>query len=53
MTESVKTGPLKGERLHRHKWNKMLDEYYELHKWNKGTGRIPEERLKDLGILIQ
>ena len=53
MTESVKTGPLKGERLQRHKWSKMLDEYYELHKWDKGTGRIPEERLKDLGILIQ
>jgi len=52
MTEPVKTGPLKGEKLDREKWDKMLDEYYGLHKWNKKTGEIPEERLRELGILL-
>lgn len=52
MKEPVKTGPLKGERLDREKWGKMLDEYYELHKWDKKTGKIPKERLEELGILL-
>jgi len=52
MTDPVKTGPLKGEVLHKDKWDKLLDEYYELHKWDKKTGDVPEGRLKELGILI-
>ena len=52
MTEGVKTGPLKGEKLDKEKWNKMLNEYYELHKWDKESGEIPKERLKELDILI-
>jgi len=52
MKEGVKTGPLKGEKLDKEKWSKMLDEYYELHKWNKESGEIPKERLKELDILI-
>lgn len=52
MTDPVKTGPLKGEKLDRRKWGKMLDEYYELHKWEKKTGNIPNERLEELGILL-
>jgi aldehyde:ferredoxin oxidoreductase len=52
MKEEVKTGPLKGEKLDKEKWSKMLDEYYELHKWNKESGEIPKERLKELDILI-
>ncbi len=52
MTEPVKTGPLKGEKLDREKWDKMLDEYYDLHKWDKRTGKIPKERLEELGIYM-
>lgn len=52
MKEGAKTGPLKGEKLDKEKWGKMLDEYYELHKWNKKSGEIPKERLKELDILI-
>ncbi len=52
MKEPVKTGPLKGEKLDREKWARMLDEYYDLHKWDKKTGRIPKERLEELDILI-
>lgn len=52
MTEPVKTGPLKGEKLDREKWDKMLNEYYNLHKWNIKTGKIPEERLEELSISV-
>lgn len=52
MKEGIKTGPIKGEKLEKEKWSKMLDEYYELHKWNKKSGEIPEGRLKELNILI-
>lgn len=52
MTEPVKTGPCKGEKLDREKWDKMLDEYYGLHKWDKKTGKIPKERLEELDILL-
>ena len=34
MEEPIKTGPYKGERLEKQKWEKMLDEYYELHGWD-------------------
>jgi len=52
MTEPVKTGPLKGEKLDEKKWSRMLDEYYNLHKWDIKTGSIPKERLRELGILL-
>ena len=52
MEEAVKTGPMKGEKLDKEKWSKMLDEYYEIHQWNKESGKIPKERLKELDILI-
>ena len=50
MEEPVKTGPLKGERLPRDKWDKMLDEYYELHGWNKETSWQTRECLEELGL---
>lgn len=33
--EKVRSGPFKGERLHKDKWEKMLDEYYLLHNQEK------------------
>ncbi|MFC2014350.1 aldehyde ferredoxin oxidoreductase family protein [Chloroflexota bacterium] len=38
MEEPIKSGPNKGELLSREKWDRMLDEYYELHGWDKSTG---------------
>lgn len=52
MTQPVKTGPLKGEKLDREKWDKMLDEYYDLHKWDQKTGKIPQETLEELRISL-
>jgi aldehyde:ferredoxin oxidoreductase len=40
---------VKGTRMDRKKWNKMLDEYYELHGWDK-NGVPTEEALKKLGL---
>lgn len=47
--EPIPSGPLKGERLHRDRWNAMLDRYYQLHGWEK-TGRQTRESLDALGL---
>ncbi len=46
----VGKGIFKGERLHLDRWNKMLDEYYELHEWDKATGLPTKQRLLALGL---
>jgi aldehyde:ferredoxin oxidoreductase len=43
-------GPLKGERLYLDKWDKMLDEYYELHGWDKETSWPKRETLEKLDL---
>ena len=50
MEEPVKSGPMRGERLHREKWDQMLDEYYELHGWDKQTSWQTRRCLEDLGL---
>jgi aldehyde:ferredoxin oxidoreductase len=50
MDEPVKSGPMRGERLHREKWDQMLDEYYELHGWDKETGWQTRKCLEDLDL---
>jgi aldehyde:ferredoxin oxidoreductase len=40
---------VKGTRMDRKKWNKMLDEYYELHGWDN-NGLPTEEALRKLGL---
>lgn len=42
-------GPVKGRHLDRKKYEKMLDEYYELHGWDKNGVPTPEA-LKRLGL---
>jgi aldehyde:ferredoxin oxidoreductase len=42
-------GPVKGKHLDRKKYEKMLDEYYELHGWDKNGVPTPEA-LKRLGL---
>jgi len=48
--EPMKAGPFKGQRLEINKWDKMLDEYYELHHWDKETGWCTKESLKSLNL---
>jgi aldehyde:ferredoxin oxidoreductase len=47
--EPVPNGPYKGERIHPEKWEKMLDEYYQLRGWNE-NGVPAREKLKELGL---
>ena len=51
MTESVKVGPNKGERLDEEKWSKMLDQYYLVHGWDPRTGWQRAECLDELGLV--
>lgn len=47
--EEVKSGPLKGYKLERADYEKMLDEYYELHGWDKNS--YPTRKtLEELGL---
>ena len=48
--EPVKSGPCKGEILHRDKFEKMLDEYYELRGWDKETGLPTRSKLQEVGL---
>ena len=48
--EPVRSGPLRGERLDRNSWDKMLDEYYLLHNWDKKTGWPTRKCLTALGL---
>lgn len=50
MEESIKSGPLRGEKLEKDKWDKMLDEYYELQGWNKATGWQTRKCLENLEL---
>jgi len=40
----------KGKALEKDKFEKMLDEYYELRGWDKTTGLIKKETLKELDL---
>jgi len=48
--EPVLSGPHKGEKLDLEKFNKMLDEFYELHGWDKKTGWQTSKCLKELDM---
>jgi aldehyde:ferredoxin oxidoreductase len=37
LTEPIPTGPLAGWKMDRKKFNRMLDDYYDLHGWNRRT----------------
>jgi len=42
MKEPLPSGPMKGQRLSRKEWDKMLDKYYQLHNWDTASGKITE-----------
>lgn len=48
--EPVKSGPYKGEYIDHTLWNKMLDEFYDLHRWDKKTSWQTREGLKEIGL---
>jgi len=48
--EPVKSGPRKGERLPRGNWDRMLNEYYELHGWDQITGWQTRQCLEALDL---
>jgi len=48
--EPITSGPKKGEKLAREKWDEMLDEYYELHGWDKANGWQTRECLEALDL---
>ena len=50
LKEEVKSGPFKGTSIQRNMWNKMLDEYYELHGWDKSTGLQTAAKLSELEL---
>ncbi len=50
MNEPVKSGPLKGEFLQRAEWDRMLDEYYDLHGWDRCTSWPTQEKLMELDL---
>ena len=50
LEEPVRSGPFKGARLSQEEWDKMLDEYYELHNWNKETSWCTRKGLENLGL---
>jgi len=48
MNEPVSDGTYKGERLILEEWDKMLDEYYDLHGWHRLSGKVPEKTVKQI-----
>jgi len=50
LNEPIPTGNLAGWQIEEDKWNKMLDEYYEIHGWDKKTSYPKKEILKKLNL---
>lgn len=50
LNEPVPTGGLAGWKIDEEKWNKMLDEYYELRGWDKETSYPTRKKLNELGL---
>jgi aldehyde:ferredoxin oxidoreductase len=50
MQEEVKSGPYKGFKIDRKRYDKMLDEYYNLWEWDIRTGKQTKSALEKLGM---
>jgi aldehyde:ferredoxin oxidoreductase len=50
VSEPVPGGPLKGASIDKEKFEKMLEDYYEMRGWDKETGVPTSERLRSLGV---
>jgi aldehyde:ferredoxin oxidoreductase len=49
--EEPTTGPRPGERLDRVEYDRMLDEFYDLHQWDRETGQPLPACVKRLGLV--
>ena len=49
LAEPIPTGPMAGWKIDREKFNRMLDEYYDLHGWNRETSFPTRETLVRTG----
>ena len=49
--EPIKSGPAKGERLERDRFEKVLDEYYELRGWDEKTGLPTRSKLEEVDLV--
>ena len=50
MEESIKEGPYRGHRCEKENWDRMLDEFYDLHGWDRETGLQTRSSLEALGL---
>jgi aldehyde:ferredoxin oxidoreductase len=50
LSEPIPTGPLAGWKMDEDKYNKMLDDYYDLHGWDRKTSFPKRETLVNLGL---
>jgi aldehyde:ferredoxin oxidoreductase len=50
LSEPIPTGPLAGWKMDEQKYNKMLDDYYDLHGWDRETSYPKRRTLVDLGL---
>jgi len=50
MNEPIPTGSLAGWKMDEEKYNRMLDEYYDLHGWDRETSYPTRKTLVDLGL---
>jgi aldehyde:ferredoxin oxidoreductase len=50
MREPVKSGPYRGYRCEKENWDRMLDQFYDLHGWDKATGLQTRTGLTNLGL---
>ncbi|NIN53745.1 MAG: aldehyde ferredoxin oxidoreductase [Nitrososphaeria archaeon] len=48
--EPIPSGPMKGLRLEREKWEEALNEYYREHRWDIETGLQTKECLENLDL---
>jgi aldehyde:ferredoxin oxidoreductase len=50
MSEPIPTGALAGWKMDEEKFNRMLDEYYDLHGWDRETSFPKRKTLSDFGL---
>ena len=50
MLEPIPTGALAGWKMDEEKFNRMLDDYYDLHGWDRQTSFPTRKTLVDLGL---
>ena len=50
MEEPIPTGSMKGWKLERKDWDKLLDDYYEMNHWDKGTSFPTRRCLEELDL---